>query len=148
MHYIFTWDRWVDRDMFMRYIGGGIGHLTLGVGQDKTNNDGMDIDSEVDEDMPHEHSDGAHFVSQPHTLAPVVIEGDQDDVMLGVDNDGNVSDDSDDSDGSDDSDDSDDSDESGASDDSDSDTDQDSEKSASDSEDGEDSGDDDGYASL
>lgn len=117
----------------MRYIGGGIGHLTLGVGQDKTNDDEMDIDSEVDEDIPHQHSDGAHFVSQPHALA-LVIEGGQDDVTPGVDNDGNESDGSDGSDESDESDDSD------------SDTDQDSEKSASDSE--EDSDDDGGYASL
>ena len=109
-------DRWVDHDMFMCY--------------------GMDLDSEVDKDMPHEHSNRAHFVSQPHTLAPVVIDGDQDDVMPGVDNNGNVSDVSDDLD------------ESGASDSDDSDTDQDSEMGASDSKDGEDNGDDDGYASL
>lgn len=101
----------------MRYIGGGIGHLTLGIGQDSVNNNEMDVDSEVDEDMP--------------ALAPV-IEGGQDDVAPGADNDGNESDWSDESDEPDDS--------------SDSDTDQGSEKSVSDSE--EDSDDDDGYASL
>jgi hypothetical protein len=68
--------------MFMRYFGGGIGHVTLGMDRDGTVDHEMNIDSEVEEeDMAHEHdSDGDHHPSQPQAPAPVVIEDDQEDV--------------------------------------------------------------------
>ena len=46
--------RWVDRDMFMRYLGGGIGHLKQDV-QSETTSD-MDVDSNPEDctvDSPH-----------------------------------------------------------------------------------------------
>jgi hypothetical protein len=49
--------------------------------QDKTINDEMNIDFEVEEDMAHKHDDdGDHHPSQPQALAPVVIEDDQEEV--------------------------------------------------------------------
>jgi hypothetical protein len=130
--------RWVDRDMFMHYVGGGIGHVPLGIDQDKTIDDEMNIDSEVEEeDMAHKHDDdGDRHPLQHQALAPVVIEDDQEEVGFeaGRDNesesDGGCSDDLD-GDCSDD--------------------DRDSEEGAHDglgSEDGEDTDVDDGYASL
>ncbi|KAF9468095.1 hypothetical protein BDZ94DRAFT_1287378 [Collybia nuda] len=42
---------WVDRDMFMRYLGGGIGHLNQGDQWTTGNNeDDMDIDSDLEEE--------------------------------------------------------------------------------------------------
>jgi hypothetical protein len=69
--------------MFMRYIGGGIGHVTLGIDQDKTINNEMNIDSEVKEDITNKYDDdGDHQPSQPQALAPgpIVIEDDQEEV--------------------------------------------------------------------
>lgn len=45
--------RWVDRDMFMRYFGGGIGHQTQATtwasrGQKDPPSDGMDVDPKYD----------------------------------------------------------------------------------------------------
>jgi hypothetical protein len=43
---------WVDRDMFMRYFGGGIGHLGQGLLQEVTCN--MDVDPEPEEYTMHQ----------------------------------------------------------------------------------------------
>jgi hypothetical protein len=45
--------RWVDRDMFMHYFGGGIGHFRQGLLQDMTHD--MDVDSEAEEDWTQPH---------------------------------------------------------------------------------------------
>ena len=85
--------------MFMRHVGGGIGHVTLGMDQDKTIDHEMNIDSEVEEeDMAHKHdNDGDHHPSQPQAPAPVVIEDDQEDVgpEAGRDNESESDDESD-----------------------------------------------------
>lgn len=53
--YSLAWFSWVDRDMFMRYLGGGIGHQNQDArwtskGQDDCNSGDMVIDADFEED--------------------------------------------------------------------------------------------------
>jgi hypothetical protein len=61
---------WVDRDMFMHYFGGGIGHLRQDFFQEVTCN--MDVDSELEEDsacQPHVRDDRDIQLGTPELLA-------------------------------------------------------------------------------
>ncbi|KAF9466647.1 hypothetical protein BDZ94DRAFT_1157658, partial [Collybia nuda] len=70
---------WVDRDMFMRYLGGGIGHQHeskrwRSTGQE-VDEDSMDIDPEPEDGLPSQDNDAAQLQTLFDTTA--YLQGDE-----------------------------------------------------------------------
>lgn len=102
--YLTTYFSWVDRDMFMRYLGGGIGHQNqdarwTSTGQEDHYNDDMDIDSDPEENMHTEEGTANNQDMQLQKLHQLALEtsvrpadsDDEDDNAADSDNSENMS---------------------------------------------------------